>query len=278
MEARTLRDHYMGGYCLSSLGSYYNQLKMARHYHSLGDEDLKQHCIDWLAFVQSKSETMFHRYLMVEYLHLGRAPTEDEVLSLTTPEQYREWLKTTHERLLDQYDGDELICYLYLYGYCQGDVYTALVVLISVVELGLAFRTHNPDQIEASVSRIQTIMERWKYFGESIGELDGLQNFSLGFYKIQSKLHGPLELFSSSEERFALILDDLKESLTLLDNLQESLAQLLPGQDDESDSENSNFAYSSQAISDLDMNSEENLSKTPDSKDSDQSKDTSPNS
>ncbi|MGC6510148.1 MAG: hypothetical protein ACON4U_17140 [Myxococcota bacterium] len=277
MEARTLRDHYMGGYCLSSLGSYYNQLKMARHYHSLGDEDLKQHCIDWLAFIQSKSETMFHRYLMVEYLHLGRAPTEDEVLSLTTPEQYREWLKTTHERLLDQYDGDELICYLYLYGYCQGDVYTALVVLISVVELGLAFRTHNPDQIEASVSRIQTIMERWKYFGESIGELDGLQNFSLGFYKIQSKLHGPLELFSSSEERFALILDDLKESLTLLDNLQESLAQLLPGQDDESDSEHSNFAYSSQAISDLDMNSEENLSKTPDSKDSDQSKDTSSN-
>ncbi|MEC8380737.1 MAG: hypothetical protein VXZ96_10475 [Myxococcota bacterium] len=278
MEARTLRDHYMGGYCLSSLGSYYNQLKMARHYHSLGDEDLKQHCIDWLAFIQSKSETMFHRYLMVEYLQLGRAPTEDEVLSLTTPEQYREWLKATHERLLDQYDGDELICYLYLYGYCQGDVYTALVVLISVVELGLAFRTHNPDQIEASVSRIQTIMERWKYFGESIGELDGLQNFSLGFYKIQSKLHGPLELFSSSEERFALILDDLKESLTLLDNLQESLAQLLPGQDDESDSEHSNFAYSSQAISDLDMNSEENLSKTPDSKDSDQSKDTSPNS
>ena len=37
--ARTLRDHYMGGYTLSSLGSYYNQLKIARHYHSLGDED-----------------------------------------------------------------------------------------------------------------------------------------------------------------------------------------------------------------------------------------------
>ena len=200
MEARTLRDHYMGGYCLSSLGSYYNQLKMARHYHGLGQEDLQAHCLEWLEFIQSKSETMFHRYLMVEYLKLGRALTEDEVLSLTTPEQYREWLKESHENLLDNYDGDELICYLYLYGYCQGDVYTALVVLISVVELGLAFRTHNPDQINASVDRLETIMERWKYFAESIGELDGLQSFSLGFYKIQSKLHGPLELFHPAKK------------------------------------------------------------------------------
>ena len=31
---------------------------------------------------------------------------------------------------------------------------------------------------------------------------------------------------------FALILDDLKEALTLLETLQDSLAQLLPGQDD----------------------------------------------
>ena len=91
----------MGGYCLSSLGSYYNQLKMARHYHGLGQEDLQAHCLEWLEFIQSKSETMFHRYLMVEYLKLGRALTEDEVLSLTTPEQYREWLKESHENLLD---------------------------------------------------------------------------------------------------------------------------------------------------------------------------------
>ena len=233
MESRTLRDHYMGGYCLSSLGSYYNQLKMARHYHNIDQEDLKQHCIDWAEFIQSKSETMFHRYLMVEYLRLGRTPTEAEVDNLTTPEAYREWLKESHEALLNHYDGDELTCYLYLYGYCQGDIYTALVVLISVVEIGLAFRTHNPDQIESSVARIKTIMERWKYFGESIGELDGLQSFGLGFYKIQSKLHGPLELFSSSEERFSLILDDLKETLRLLEDLQESLAQLLPGSDED---------------------------------------------
>lgn len=269
MDARTLRDHYMGGYCLSSLGAYYNQLKMARHYHSIEQEDLQQHCLDWVDFIQSKSETMFHRYLMVEYLKQGRTPTASEVQNLLSPEAYREWLKTSHDELIGRYEGDELMCYLYLYGYCQGDIYTALVVLIAVVELGLAFEAHNPEQIEASVERIKTIMERWKLFAEGIAELDGLQSFGLGFYKVQSKLHGPIELFLSSEERIGLVLDELKEALTLLEDLQEELSKHLPGIED-IQNQNDN-TLSSQAQSDLSISDEDSDSADGDSADDDSS-------
>ena len=66
--------------------------------------------------------------------------------------------------------------------------------------------------------------------------------------------------FSSSEERFALILDDLKEALTLLETLQDSLAQLLPGQDDgendDSSFEDEDTAFASHAESEFDLNSE----------------------
>lgn len=228
MDSLTLRDHYLGGFCLSSLGAYYNQLQMAVHYNAIENPELQEHCVGWVKHIQEKNETILHRYLMVEFLNKGETPPASEVNPPSKPEEYRDWLKERHQAILDRFDGNELICYLYLYGYCQGDLYTALVVLVSVVDLNTHFSAANPEQVEASVNRIQTILSQWEKLAVSISELDELFNFGSAFYKIQSKLHGPIELFKANPDRLSLVQDELKDALLQLDNMQSNLLQLLP--------------------------------------------------
>jgi hypothetical protein len=228
MDSLTLRDYYLGGFCLSSLGAFFNQLKMADHYNAIENKDLKEHCDGWVKHVQTKSETIFHRYLMVEYLYNGKTPESSKITPPSQPSDYKEWLESRHEAVLNRFDGDELICFLYLYGYCQGDIYTALVVLVSVIDMNTHFGAANPEQVSASVKRIQTILERWEKLASAISDLDALQGFGASFFKIKSKLRGPIELFEANPERLSLVQDELKSTLIQIDNAQTNLLKVLP--------------------------------------------------
>lgn len=229
MEKLSLRDHYLAGSGISGLGALYHQAQMADQYYALENDDLKQHCKDWIKHVQEKNDYIFQRYLMIEFVRQLKIPKDPNPPS--HPKSYQEWSAKVHNEILDRYTGDELSCHLYLYGYCQGDLYSVLVVLSAALDLELTFSISDTGQAANCIKELQTIFPRWASVATPISAVEAFAPFGAAFQLIQSKLRGPIELFQAQPERLALVLDDIKACISHLEEIERSLAMLLPGPD-----------------------------------------------